>query len=97
MGRNFKLNRLSLLIIGIAGFYSPNSLNAQTWVTTDFWDGYYGVYSHRDSTMVGPFAMCKTPNGNIYTLIQENVGDRQCLIMMNATLNLYIYMRLCIF
>jgi hypothetical protein len=84
MRRNRYRNWIYILIVGVVGISLPNKLDAQTWVTTDYWDQYHGTYMNRDSTEVGPYQMCKTPNGNIYMLIQENMDDVDRLVLFDA-------------
>jgi hypothetical protein len=61
-----------LLVIALTLLFLPKNVNAQTWVTTDFWDSNYGIYVNHDSSNVGPLEMCRTPNGLVNMLVMIN-------------------------
>ena len=85
MRGELELKWIFFLCIGIYVSLSPNNLNAQTWVTTDFWDINSGMNVNHDSTRIGPLEMCKAPNGNILMLVQTDVDQSTNRMMYNVT------------
>jgi hypothetical protein len=86
MRRNGYRNWIYILIIGVVGIFSPNKLDAQTWVTTDYWDYFYGNGSLRyDTANVGPLQMRLAADGSIYMLVQDDINRKGRLLKIDST------------
>lgn len=60
-------------IVILSLFITVEISNGQTWVKTPYYDINSGIITlQNDSTHVGPLEMCKTFDGNVIALIQDN-------------------------